>query len=86
MSDELESYDFHDEELTGSEGEIDKVLRPKSFDDFAGQPKVTDNLIVFVEAAKKRDESLDHVLLHGPPGGKQRWRILLPMSWALDLR
>jgi Holliday junction DNA helicase RuvB len=48
--------------------EIEKVLRPKSFDDFAGQKKVTDNLQIFVQAAKQRNEALDHVLLHGPPG------------------
>jgi Holliday junction DNA helicase RuvB len=68
VSDEIESYDFHDEEETQTDGEIDKVLRPKSFDDFAGQPKVTDNLLIFVKAATQREESLDHVLLHGPPG------------------
>lgn len=50
------------------EVEIEKVLRPLSFDDFAGQDKVVENLVVFVEAAKKREEALDHVLLHGPPG------------------
>ena len=48
--------------------EFDQVLRPKSFDDFSGQHKVLENLSVFVEAAKKRNEPLDHVLLHGPPG------------------
>jgi Holliday junction DNA helicase RuvB len=68
VSDEIESYDFHEEEETQTDGEIDKVLRPKSFDDFAGQPKVTDNLLIFVKAATQREESLDHVLLHGPPG------------------
>lgn len=50
------------------EEEIDKVLRPKQFGDFAGQGKVIDNLTVFVEAARRRKEALDHVLLHGPPG------------------
>jgi len=44
------------------------VLRPKLFDDFAGQRHVTDNLQVFVKAAILRNEPLDHVLLHGPPG------------------
>ena len=39
-----------------------------SFDDFAGQDKVLENLKIFVEAANQRDEALDHVLLHGPPG------------------
>ncbi|MEQ8324881.1 MAG: Holliday junction branch migration DNA helicase RuvB [Vicingaceae bacterium] len=56
------------ENLTPEEIEIERALRPLSFDDFAGQLRVTDNLKVFVEAAKKRGESLDHVLLHGPPG------------------
>lgn len=68
VTDELESYEFHEEENHSNDGEIDRVLRPKSFDDFAGQPKVIDNLVIFAEAAKKRAESLDHVLLHGPPG------------------
>ena len=56
------------ENLSAPEKEIEKVLRPAGFDDFSGQQKVVDNLRVFVEAAKKRLESLDHVLLHGPPG------------------
>jgi len=64
----LESFDYRDDEALGKEEEIDKVLRPKQFGDFAGQSKVIDNLMIFVEAAKQRKESLDHVLLHGPPG------------------
>jgi holliday junction DNA helicase RuvB len=50
------------------EKEIEKALRPLSFSDFTGQQKVVDNIKVFVQAAKQRQESLDHVLLHGPPG------------------
>ena len=64
----MESFDYRDDEALGKEEEIDKVLRPKKFGDFAGQSKVIDNLMIFVEAAKQRKESLDHVLLHGPPG------------------
>lgn len=64
----MDSFDYRDEEGLSKEEEIDKVLRPKQFSDFAGQQKVLDNLQVFVEAAKQREESLDHVLLHGPPG------------------
>lgn len=56
------------EDLTPSDKELDKALRPISFDDFAGQDKVVENLKVFVYAAKQRGEALDHVLLHGPPG------------------
>ena len=51
-----------------SEKEQDNALRPLCFADFAGQSKVTSNLKIFVEAAKLRHESLDHVLLFGPPG------------------
>ena len=48
--------------------EYEKKLRPESFDDFKGQTKIISNIKVFVEAAKMRSESLDHVLLSGPPG------------------
>ena len=54
--------------LSNIDLELDKALRPKQFDDFSGQPKVVDNLRVFVSAAKMRGDALDHVLLHGPPG------------------
>lgn len=56
------------ENLSAPEKEIEKVLRPQQFEDFTGQQKILENLKIFVEAAKQRGESLDHVLLHGPPG------------------
>lgn len=56
------------ENMSFEEREWEQQLRPMSFDDFAGQQKVTDNLMIFVEAANQRGEALDHVLLHGPPG------------------
>ncbi|BDD10334.1 Holliday junction ATP-dependent DNA helicase RuvB [Fulvitalea axinellae] len=56
------------ENLSSAEQEIEKALRPLSFDDFTGQEKVLENLKIFVAAAKRRQEPLDHVLLHGPPG------------------
>jgi Holliday junction DNA helicase RuvB len=55
-------------QLSGTDKEIEKVLRPQSFDDFAGQEQLLENLQVFVQAAKMRGEALDHILLHGPPG------------------
>jgi Holliday junction DNA helicase RuvB len=64
----IEEYDIHDDDESGSNKELEQVLRPKLFDDFAGQRHVTDNLQVFVKAAILRNEPLDHVLLHGPPG------------------
>ena len=65
---EEESFDYREEAEKNGEKDYDKVLRPKRLEDFAGQPKVVDNLRVFVEAAILREEPLDHVLLHGPPG------------------
>jgi len=56
------------ENQNSSDKEFEKALRPLSFGDFTGQQKVTDNIKVFVLAAKQRNEPLDHVLLHGPPG------------------
>jgi len=56
------------ENLSNEEVEFEQVLRPKQFTDFKGQDKIVDNLEVFIEAAKQREEALDHVLLHGPPG------------------
>ncbi len=64
-----EDYLSGDEEhLNDEEKEFDKALRPLSFEDFTGQGKIVENLRVFVHAARKRGEPLDHVLLHGPPG------------------
>ena len=63
-----ENLDPTDEHLSAEEHDIEKVLRPLSFDDFAGQDQVLENLQIFVEAAVKRDEALDHTLFHGPPG------------------
>ena len=63
-----EEFDIHKENRASAEKEFEKALRPLQFGDFSGQPKVVENLQVFVEAAKFRGEPLDHTLLHGPPG------------------
>lgn len=63
-----EDFDFFKEKNSNSEKEFEYSIRPVGFNDFAGQKKIVDNLKVFVEATKQRNESLDHVLLHGPPG------------------
>jgi Holliday junction DNA helicase RuvB len=55
-------------QLSSKDKEFEKVLRPASFDDFTGQAQILDNLSIFVKAAIMREEALDHVLLHGPPG------------------
>ena len=51
-----------------SDQDLERALRPLSFSDFRGQDKAVENLSIFVQAASQRNESLDHVLLHGPPG------------------
>jgi len=56
------------ESYSPQEIDIEKALRPLSFNDFAGQEQVLENLIVFVQAANLRNEALDHTLFHGPPG------------------
>ncbi len=63
-----ENLDATKAPLNKTEIELELVLRPGKFEGFAGQPKVVENLKIFVEAAKQREEALDHVLLHGPPG------------------
>ncbi len=65
----MESFDIRDPQpRTDTDKEYENALRPLSFLDFNGQSKVVENLSVFVSAARMRGESLDHVLLHGPPG------------------
>ena len=67
--------------------ELEKTLRPADFNDFTGQAKVVENLKVFVRAAKKRNESLDHVLLHGPPGlGKTTLSYIIANELGVNVK
>jgi holliday junction DNA helicase RuvB len=61
-------FDIREEGLYEKEPEYDLAVRPQNFDDFKGQERIVSNLKIFVEAAKMRNEPLDHVLLSGPPG------------------
>ena len=63
-----EELDPNIEHLSEEEIVIEQVLRPKKFGDFFGQEQIVDNLKVFIQAATKRNDALDHTLLHGPPG------------------
>lgn len=67
MSDEFDIREGR-ERPQGVEKDVEKALRPLAFDDFSGQDKIIANLRIFVQAARLRGESLDHTLLHGPPG------------------
>jgi len=63
-----DNYNIRSNNLNEKEKEFENALRPLTFQTFSGQDKIVENLKVFVTAARMRTESLDHVLLHGPPG------------------
>jgi len=81
------NLDPEEENLSSAEKEAERALRPILFDDFSGQETVVDNLRVFVQAAKQRQEALDHVLLHGPPGlGKTTLAHIISQDLGVNIR
>lgn len=82
-----ENLDPSGDHLSSAEQEIDKALRPLSFDDFAGQEQVLENLRIFVQAANLREDALDHALFHGPPGlGKTTLAHILANELGVSLK
>lgn len=82
-----ENLDPSSENLSPTERDIEKVLRPQEFEDFTGQDKILENLRIFVKAAKLRGEALDHVLLHGPPGlGKTTLSHIIANEMGVNIK
>lgn len=82
-----DGFDIRNEAENNQEKDLEKVLRPKTFDDFTGQRQVLENLQIFVKAAKLRSEALDHVLLHGPPGlGKTTLAYIVSLEMGVNIK
>lgn len=82
-----ENLDANNDKLSNTDKDYEKALRPVEFSDFSGQESVVDNLRVFVQAAKQREEALDHVLLHGPPGlGKTTLAHIISNDLGVNLK
>lgn len=81
------TLDAEKSSLSSSEHEFEKAIRPADFTEFQGQENIVENLKIFVKAAKMRDEALDHVLLHGPPGlGKTTLSHIISTEMGVNLR
>src|SRR5690554_1760121 len=82
-----EHLDPSGENLSPQDLDIERKLRPLSFDDFAGQEQALENLQIFVKAANLRNEALDHTLFHGPPGlGKTTLAYILANELNVNIR
>ena len=78
---------LHDDDSSSDEQIIEVTLRPQSFDDYIGQERLKKNLKLAIEAAKKRSEPMDHVLLYGPPGlGKTTMASVIANEMGAGLR
>jgi len=86
-NEEKKYYDIHDGAIDEKDQELEKKLRPPIFDEFRGQTETVENLKIFVQAARMREEALDHVLIHGPPGlGKTTLAYIIAHEMNVNIR
>ena len=74
-------------DVTSEDKVIDKGLRPQSLDDYVGQDAIKDKIKIYIEAAKNRNEPLDHVLFYGPPGlGKTTLALIIALQMGVNIK